>query len=104
MEADKELKKMSRMELLQLLILEAKKNADLEEENRKLKEALQSREIHIQQSGTLAEAALRLNGVFEAAEAAVRDYLYNIKLQNPPTGGENEAAELPAETEVPENG
>lgn len=76
---DQELKKLSRVELLELLLAESKENdrlrAQLKEANKKLK----SREILIKDSGSIAEAALKLNGVFEAAERAAEQYLENIR-------------------------
>ncbi len=59
---------------------------DLTVENRALREKLDSaeeklaaREIAVSQAGTLAEAALKLNGVFEAADAACRQYIENLR-------------------------
>ena len=42
---------------------------------------LASRQIRLEQAGSIAEAALKLNGVFEAAQAACNQYLENIRLQ-----------------------
>ena len=38
------------------------------------------RQIAIAESGSIAEAALRVNGVFEAAEKAAKEYLQNLAL------------------------
>lgn len=75
---DTELRKLKRGELLELLLDQAKELERLEEENRSLKKKLEDRRIHIQNAGTMAEAAFALNGVFEAADAAVRQYMENI--------------------------
>mgnify|MGYP000530038468 CR=1 FL=1 len=76
---DNELKKLNRAELLELLVEQSKRNdelqAQLDEANRKLQE----RQIQIDKAGSIAEASLRLNGVFEAAEEAARQYLENIQ-------------------------
>ena len=40
------------------------------------------REIELREAGSIAEAALRLNGVFEAAQKAADQYLYNIRFPN----------------------
>lgn len=37
------------------------------------------RHIELREAGSIAEAALRLNGVFAAAQAAADQYLYNIR-------------------------
>jgi uncharacterized protein HemX len=54
-------------------------NERLAAENRELKKRLEQREIAIAESGSLAEAALKLSGVFEAAQAAADLYLENIQ-------------------------
>ena len=41
--------------------------------------ALQDRQLSVEKAGSIAEAALQLNGVFEAAQAAAQQYLDNIK-------------------------
>lgn len=38
-----------------------------------------NRKIQIEEAGSLAEAALRLNGIFEAAQKAADQYLYNLR-------------------------
>lgn len=77
---DAELKKLKRHELLQMLLEQSKTvealKAELEEKNKLLEE----RSIKLAESGSIAEAALKLNDIFEAAQAAADQYLYNIKL------------------------
>ena len=56
--------------------------ADLETARASLEEAragLEKREIDIDEAGSIAMAALRLNGVFEAAQAASQQYIENIR-------------------------
>lgn len=38
-----------------------------------------SRNIELEEAGSIAEAALRLNRVFEAAQKAADQYIYNLK-------------------------
>ena len=75
---DKELQKLSRTELLELLLVQSreldKKNQELES----LRAQLQTRQIALSQAGNIAEAALRLNGIFEAAQAAADQYLESV--------------------------
>ena len=73
------LKKLKRQDLLEMLIQEEKKIDQLEKELAEAREQLKNRQILIEESGTLAEAALKLNGIFEAAQAAADQYLENIK-------------------------
>lgn len=76
---DKELKKLTRMDLLELLHEQSKEIDRLQEEISNLEARLESKEIIISNAGSIAEAALRLNGIFEAAQAAAEQYLANIK-------------------------
>lgn len=76
---DKELKKLNRAELLELLLEQVEENEALRAEIAGLKEQLADRTIKIENAGSIAEAALRLNGVFEAAEAAAKQYIDSLK-------------------------
>lgn len=78
---DKELKKLSRADLLELLLEESRENERLREKLRIASEKLKDRTIQIREAGSIAEAALRLNGVFEAAEAAAQQYVENVRRQ-----------------------
>ncbi len=77
---DKELKKMSRGDLLELLISQMEENEKLRAKLHKAEKELKSRRIKISKAGSIAEAALELNGVFQAAEAAAAQYLENVRL------------------------
>ena len=76
---DKELQKLSRIDLLELLLEKSKENEKLQEELEQVKAKLAEREIKIEKAGSIAEAALALNGVFEAAQAAADQYLENLR-------------------------
>lgn len=76
---DQELRKLSRKDLLELLISLGRERDALQEELEKANAALQDRQIRMEQAGSLAEAALQLNGVFEAAQQAAEQYLENIR-------------------------
>lgn len=75
---DKELKRLSRRELLELLVEQGRELRELRQKNTALEEALRDRSIKLEKAGSIAEAALALNGVFEAAEAACRQYTESI--------------------------
>ena len=79
--AEIELKKMSRAELLDMLITVSNENETLRKQLREMEKKLQEREIRVNRVGSIAEASLQLNGVFEAAEAAAAQYLENVKRQ-----------------------
>lgn len=74
---DRELKRLSRAELLELLIEQVKENESLQAQVERLNARLKDRDIAVQEAGSLAEAALRLNGVFAAADDAVKQYVTN---------------------------
>ena len=76
---DKELRKLKRIELLELLVDQAAEMEELRKRLAQAEEKLGSRELMIQESGSLAEAALKLNDVFAAADRAARDYLDNAQ-------------------------
>ena len=87
---DKELRKLRRDDLLQILIDQQKQIDALKAELQLSKEALNNRDMAIQESGTLAEAALKMNGVFDAAQSAADEYMLQMR---------KKANELAAEAE-----
>ena len=79
---DKELQKLSRTELLELLLVQSKELEKANNELESLRQQLQKREISLSQTGNIAEAALKLTGIFESAQAAADLYLENIRKPN----------------------
>lgn len=75
----KELRKLSRAELLEMLLHQSTDLQDCREKLAAAEEALQKREITIDKAGSIADASLQLNGVFEAAQAACQQYIDNIE-------------------------
>ena len=72
---EKQLKKLKRVELLEILV---EQETELEELRAKLEEtetALRNRDIRMKEAGSMAQAALQLNRIFEDADQAVQDYL-----------------------------
>jgi len=76
---DKELKKLSRKELLEMLVINTRRIEALEAKVKELQGKLNSRNITVERAGSLAEAALQLSGVFESAQKAAELYLENLK-------------------------
>lgn len=101
---EQELRSLGRKELLEMLIeqgkelefLKAEYEKDLEflkaehvketdalkKELEEAKKAVQNREIAINNAGSIAVAALQINGIFEAAQAASQQYIENIRSLN----------------------
>ena len=75
---DKKLKRMSRAELLELLIEQMEENERLKEQLEDAQARLNERDIIMQRAGSIAKAALELNRVFEAADAAARQYVESV--------------------------
>ena len=78
---EKELKKMNRYQLLELLVMQTERADALQKKVDELEEQLEKREIHLSQLGSIAEAAMHLSGVFEAAQKAADLYLDSAKKQ-----------------------
>lgn len=76
---DRELKKLSRTDLLELLISESKENERLRGQLAQAEQQLQSRIITAEKAGSIAEASIQLSGVFQAAQDAAAMYLENIQ-------------------------
>lgn len=76
---EKELRRLSRRELLEMLITRTMENERLTEELQQARKELSDRKFIQEHAGSMAEAALQLNGVFEAADRAAKQYLENIR-------------------------
>lgn len=75
----KDLKKLKRGDLLEILVEISEENDRLKAENAKLKEQLEDKILIMNKAGSIAEASLRLNEVFETAQAAADQYLASIR-------------------------
>lgn len=76
---ERELKKLSRIELIELLLEQSKENAQLRAMLKQAQDQLDDRAIRIEKAGSIAEASLQLNGVFQAAQAACEQYIENVE-------------------------
>ena len=76
---DKEFKRLSRSQLIDIIYQLQIERKELAEENLKLKEELADKRIRMHQAGNIAEAALSIHGVMEAAQAAASQYLEEIR-------------------------
>ncbi len=56
------------------------KDAKIAELKRKMEVMRTSKAIELEEAGSIAEAAIRINGVFEAAQKAAEQYLMNVKM------------------------
>ena len=76
---DKDLRRLSRAELLDILYEQRKRYEDSLAENQALRQQLEDRTLRIASAGSIAEAAIQVNSVFEAAQAAADQYLASVK-------------------------
>lgn len=76
---DKELKRLSRSELLELLLIQTREREQLEQRLAEAEQKLADRQIRLEKAGDIAHAALEINGVMEAAQAAARQYLESVE-------------------------
>ena len=76
---EKELKRLNRKQLLELLLLQIERADDLEKRLEEAQAKLKSRELTQMRAGSLAEEALKLSGIFEAAQEAADLYLENVQ-------------------------
>lgn len=77
---DKQLRKLSRRDLLEMLLIQSRELAQVKKELEEARRELEERRIAISSSGSIAEAALKLSGIFEAAQAAANQYLENMSV------------------------
>ena len=79
---DKELRKLNRQDLLRLLLEAEKEKRRLSEALEDAQAQLEDRRLRLSEAGNLAQAALNLNGVFEAAQRAADEYLDNVRAES----------------------
>ena len=76
----KDLRKLSRLDLLDLLIEMSTELQAVKEKLAQTEAMLQDRKIAIDKAGSIAEASLQVNEVYVATEAACKQYMDNIRL------------------------
>ena len=76
---DKELKHLSRAELIDIIYELQKQSEEKDAQMQKMQTALNERVLRMSKAGSIAEAAISVNGVFEAAQAAADQYLLSLK-------------------------
>ena len=78
----KELKKLNRYQLLELLVLQTERADQLQKKVEELEARLEERDLNLARLGSVAEAAVQVSGVFEAAQKAADLYLDAAKKQS----------------------
>ena len=77
---DKEFKRLSRSQLIDIIYQLQVKQKELEDENLKLKEELADKRIRMRKAGNIAEASLAIHNVMQVAQDAASQYLEEIRI------------------------
>lgn len=72
---DKELRRLGRPELIEIIYQLEKSQEESRQEIARLQVRLQDRTLRLSEAGSIAQAALQVNGVMEAAQAAADQYV-----------------------------
>ena len=79
---EKELRKLNRYQLLELLVMQTERADKLQQKVEELEARLEERDLNLAKLGSVAEAAVQVSGVFEAAQKAADLYLDAAKKQS----------------------
>lgn len=79
---DKEFKKLRRDELIEIIYQLQQNEKNLMQDVAALQRKLAERRVKMENVGSIADAALMLNGVFEAAQAAADQYVEQVRELN----------------------
>ena len=79
---EKELRKLKRIELYEIMLAQSKEIDQLREELEITKQKLEEKELKVANAGSLAEASLQLTQIFTEVQKAADLYLYNIQQQS----------------------
>lgn len=78
-EQNDDLSKLSKKDLLEIMLRQGEEIDALRAEVQELKDKLEAREIDVARVGTLAEASLAVTEIFKEADKAAMTYLTNLK-------------------------
>jgi cell division septum initiation protein DivIVA len=78
---DKEFKRLSRSQLIDIIYQLQVKQEELIADNERLSAALDDRRLRVNKVGNIAEAALEIHNVMQAAQDAADHYLEEIKIR-----------------------
>ena len=94
---NKELSKLSRRELMDIIYQMKKNEQQMQEELASLREALEEKRIRLSEAGSVAEAAVSVSNVFSAAQMSADLYLQEVARMREDT--EKECERMVAEAE-----
>ncbi len=91
--AEKELRKMNRAELIEIIYALQQREQSLQQQIASLEKQLTEKKIVLKEAGNIAEAALRLNDIFASAQAAADQYVRSVRAMAQADEAEPEAEE-----------
>lgn len=102
---EKELKKLNRYQLLELLVMQTERADELQKKVDELEKRLEERELKFSKLGSISEAAMQIFEVFEASQKAADFYLESAKKQADDILGEArlQAESMSMQSEVKED-
>ena len=82
---DKEIKRLSRSQLIDIIYQLQLKQEELIADNKKLSKALADRRLRISKAGNIAEATIEIHNVMQATQDAASHYLEEIRIMRKET-------------------
>ena len=76
---DKEFKRLSRSQLIEIIYQLQLQMDKLTEQNQELERQLADKRLRLQSAGSIADAAIEINDCFRSAQSAAEQYLNEIK-------------------------
>ena len=97
---DKEFKRLSRAQLIDIIYQLQLQIEKLNEEKQALESQLEDKRIRLSNAGNIAEAALEINNCFRSAQNAAEQYLNEMKAIREETEAERQRILLEAQAEA----
>ena len=97
---DKEFKRLSRAQLIDIIYQFQLQVEKLTEENQELEQKLEDKRLRLHNAGNIAEAALEMNDCFRSAQNAAEQYLNEIKAIREETEAERQRILAQAQAEA----
>ena len=97
---DKEFKRLSRSELIDIIYQFQLQVDKLTEQNRELERELADKRLRLRNAGNIADAALEINNCFRSAQNAAEQYLNEIKVIREETEAERQRILSEAQVEA----
>lgn len=95
---DRELKHLGKADLIEIIYQMKKNEIELRNELNKTQKKLEARDLKIQNAGSIAEAVVSINDLFETAQKTANEYLEQILVAK--TESESRCREMEEETRI----